>query len=162
MMFGTALNILSGSWLLKTELAYFDGLKYTSTGEQEFSRFDALLGVEYNGIANTIFSYDIVTRQIQDYDKKLLAEFNPLEKNAHQHAFRVTSDFLNATLTANYLLSLYGEKLDEGGFQRAWVKYEVASGVNANVGIVDYIGGSQFFDAIKDNDMIFADISYSF
>jgi len=28
--------------------------------------------------------------------------------------------------------------------------------------LVDYIGGSNFFDAIKDNDMIFADISYSF
>ncbi|MDQ7085818.1 MAG: DUF1302 family protein [Sulfurovum sp.] len=69
-MFGTALNVLSGSWLFKTELAYFDGLKYTSTGEQAFSRMDALLGVEYNGISDTLISYDIVTRQIQDYTKK--------------------------------------------------------------------------------------------
>ena len=30
-MFGTALNVLSGSWLFKSELAYFDGLKYTAT-----------------------------------------------------------------------------------------------------------------------------------
>ena len=161
-MFGTALKVLSGSWLFKTELAYFDGLKYTSTAEKEFARFDALLGVEYNGFANTLFSYDIVTRQIQDYDSRLLNEFNPLKENEYQHAFRVSSDFLNATLTANYLISLYGEKLDEGGFQRAWVKYELAEATNLNVGVVDYIGGNVLFDAIQDNDMVFVDVSYSF
>ena len=69
---------------------------------------------------------------------------------------------MNATVTGNYLISLYGEKLDEGGFQRAWVKYDLLDGVNVNVGVVDYIGGSVLFDAIKDNDMVFADISYSF
>ncbi|WP_309496886.1 DUF1302 family protein [Sulfurovum sp.] len=161
-MVGTALNILSGSWLFKTEVAYFDGLKYTTTGDDEFSRTDALVGVEYNGIADTLMSYDIVSRQIHDYDGRLLAEFNPLDKHHYQHAFRVSSDFLNATLTANYLISLYGEKLDEGGFQRAWLKYELADGINANVGVVDYIGGSVLFDAFKDNDMVFADISYNF
>ena len=161
-MFGTALNILSGSWLFKTELAYFDGLKYTATAEKTFSRTDALLGVEYNGFSDTLISYDIVSRQINNYDKRLLEEFNPLQKHYYQHAFRVSSDFLNATLTANYLLSLYGEKLDEGGFQRAWVKYELADAVNMNVGIVDYIGGNILFDAIENNDMVFMDISYSF
>lgn len=161
-MVGTALNILSGSWLFKTEIAHFDGLKYSSAADKEFSRTDALLGVEYNGIADTIMSYDIVTRQIHDYDNRLLLEFNSLYEDQYQHAFRVSSDFLNATLTANYLLSLYGEKLDEGGFQRAWVKYELADGINLNVGVVDYIGGSVLFDAIEDNDMVFTDISYSF
>ncbi|MDQ7085817.1 MAG: hypothetical protein Q9M36_13320 [Sulfurovum sp.] len=85
-----------------------------------------------------------------------------MQENEYQHAFRVSSDFLNATVTANYLLSLYGEKLDEGGFQRAWVKYELADAMNMNVGVVDYIGGSVLFDAISDNDMVFMDISYSF
>ena len=161
-MYGTALNVLTGSWLFKTELAYFDGLKFSTTGEKEFSRTDLLLGVEYNGIADTLISYDIVTRNMGEYDSRLITEAIPLKKHDYQHAFRVTSDFMNATLTANYLISLYGEKLDEGGFQRAWVKYELMDGVNMNVGVVDYIGGSVVFDAVKDNDMVFADISYSF
>jgi len=161
-MYGTALNVLTGSWLFKTELAYFDGLKFSTTGEKEFSRTDLLLGVEYNGIADTLISYDIVTRNMGEYDSRLTSEVIPLKKHDYQHAFRVTSDFMNATLTANYLISLYGEKLDEGGFQRAWVKYELMDGVNMNVGVVDYIGGSVVFDAIKDNDIIFADISYNF
>jgi len=161
-MFGTALNALSGAWLFKTELAYFDGLKYTSTQKKEFSRTDALIGVEYKGIADTMIGYDISRRHFNRYDTRLLNEVSALEQDTYQHAFRVSSDFMNATLTVNYLISLYGKKLDEGGFQRAWVKYELAEGVNMNVGIVDYIGGSTLFDAIKDNDLVFADISYSF
>jgi hypothetical protein len=161
-MYGTALNILTGSWLFKTELAYFDSLKFSTTGEKEFSRTDVLLGVEYNGIPDTLISYDFVTRNMGAYDDRLITEAIPLKKHDYQHAFRVSSDFINSTVTVNYLLSLYGEKLNEGGFQRAWVKYELMDGVNINAGVVDYIGGSTLFDAIKDNDMLFADISYSF
>jgi len=161
-MFGTAFNILSGAWLLKSELAYFDGLKYTSTQEKEFSRFDGLVGLEYKGIADTLISYDISLRHIDSYTPLLLNERIALKKDTYQHAFRISSDFMNATLTANYLISLYGEKLDEGGFQRAWIKYELAESLNLNAGVVDYIGGSTLFDSIKNNDMVFADISYSF
>ena len=120
------------------------------------------LGLEYKGIADTLISYDVVNRHISDYDERLLTELNPLHKQNYQHAFRVSSDFMNASLTANYLISLFGEKLKDGGFQRAWVKYELGEGINTNIGLVDYIGGSLAFDAIKDNDMIFADISYNF
>ncbi len=161
-MFGTALNVLTGSWLFKTELAYFDGLKYKTTGDKSFTRTDLLLGMEYKGVADTLISYDIVNRNFGEYDNRLLHELNPLNKHSYQHAFRVSSDFMNATLTANYLISLYGEKLDEGGFQRAWLKYELGEGINTNIGVVNYFGGSFIFDAYKDNDMLFADISYSF
>jgi len=161
-MFGTAFNVLSGAWLLKSELAYFDGLKYTSTQEKEFSRFDGLVGLEYKGIADTLISYDISLRHINSYTPFLLNERIALKKDTYQHAFRVSSDFMNATLTANYLISLFGKKLDEGGFQRAWIKYELADSLNLNAGVVDYIGGSTLFDSIKNNDMVFADISYSF
>ncbi len=161
-MLGTALNILSGSWLYKAELAYFNGLKFTSTQNKNFQRTDLLLGVEYKGIADTLFSYDISLRHFNSYDTKLLHEPNPLEQDTYQHAFRVSSDFMNATLTANYLISLFGKNLDQGGFQRFWVKYELADGVYSNAGIVDYIGGSKLFDQVKNSDMFFIDISYSF
>ena len=161
-MFGTALNVISGSWLLKTELAYFDGLKYTSTQEKIFSRTDALVGVEYNGIADTLISYDISIRHLNNYDTRLLNEFNPLEKDTYQQAFRISTDFVNNTINANYLISLFGQELNEGGFQRVWVKYDLADGINVNIGVVDYIGGSILFDTVKDSDMIFTDISYSF
>ena len=161
-MLGSALNVTTGSWLFKSELAYFDGLKYSTTGNSEFKRFDFLLGFEYNGIADTTISYDFVKRTMSDYDNRLLGEFIPVLEDEYQHALRITSSFKNDTIAANYLISLFGKSLDEGGFQRAWIKYDIADGVNANIGVVDYIGGSAMFDAIEENDMIFVDVSYSF
>ena len=161
-MFGTALNVLSGAWLFKTELAYFNGLKYTTTQNKEFSRTDALIGLEYKGISDTMISYDVSLRHLNSYDNALKNERIPTDKNTYQHAFRVTADFMNATLSANYLISLYGKNLDEGGFQRAWIKYELGEGIYTNFGVVDYIGGSTLFDNIKKNDMVFIDISYNF
>ncbi|HIP51077.1 MAG TPA: DUF1302 family protein [Campylobacterales bacterium] len=161
-MFGTALNVLNGSWLLKFELAHFDGLKYTSTQQKEFKRTDALVGLEYNGIADTLFSYDVSLRKIHDYENRLKNERFETKEETYQHAFRVSSDFMNATIRGNYLISLFGKSLDEGGFQRAWVKYDIMDGVYANVGVVDYMGGSSRFDAISDNDMAFVDLTYSF
>jgi len=161
-MLGTALNLLHGSWLFKSELAHFDGLKYTSTPNKEFKRTDVLLGTEYQGIADTAISYDVSLRKVHDYDVQLLNELLSVQENTYQHALRISSDFMNATVKANYLISLFGKKLDEGGFQRAWVKYDIADGIFANLGYVDYIGGSQRFDAVKNNDMAFFDVTYSF
>ena len=154
-MAGVALNYIKGSWLLKAELAYKSDFMFLQTANQKFDRIDTLLGLEYNGIADTKFSYDIANKHVTD-------ESPAFEQDSYQHAFRATSDFLNATLHANYLVMLFGDKMDEGGFQRAWLKYDLADGVNANIGLVDYMGGSKMFDAIKDNDMFFMDVSYSF
>ncbi len=161
-MFGTAVNVLSGSWLFKSEFAHFDGLKYSSTSNKEFKRTDALIGVEYNGITDTIISYDVAIRKIHDHDARLINEPLAVEDETYQHAFRVGSDFMNATVKANYLISLFGKGLDEGGFQRAWVKYDISDGIYANVGVVDYISGSTRFDAVSNNDMAFLDLTYSF
>jgi len=161
-MLGTAVNVLQGSWLLKSELAHFDGLKYSSAPNKEFTRTDALLGVEYNGFADTMVSYDVALKKIHSYDARLKNESVGYEANNYQHAFRISKDFMNATVKGNYLLSLFGASANKGGFQRAWLKYDIADGIYTNVGIVDYIGGSRRFDAVKNNDMFFADVTYSF
>jgi len=161
-MVGTAVNILKGSWLLKSELAHFDGLKYSSVSNKEFKRTDALVGLEYNGVADTLISYDVAVRNIHDYDKRLKQELLDVKERSYQHAFRVSSDFMNATVKANYLISLFGSKMNEGGFQRAWIKYDIADAISTNIGVVDYIGGSKRFDSVANNDMVFTDISYSF
>jgi len=161
-MFGAAANVVVGDWLFKTEVAYFDGLKYTMAKEKSFTRTDILLGLEYKGFEDTYILYDIVNRNIGGYDERLLNELNPLHKHSYQQAFRIRSEFMNATLTANYLITLYGEHFDEGGFQRAWVNYEWNEEISTTIGVVDYMGNSPLFETIKNNDMVFADISYSF
>ena len=154
-MLGTALNLLHESWLFKAELAYKKDFVFLQKPDEKFDRIDTLLGFEYNGISDTKLSFDIADKHMMDK--------NPLfEQDTYQYALRASSDFLNATLHANYLISLFGKKLDDGGFQRVWFKYDIADGISTNVGLVDYIGGSKLFDAIDNNDMIFMDISYSF
>ena len=135
-MSGIALNYVYESWLFKSEFAY-----------KKDTLLDSLVGFEYRGIADTVLSYEIANRDKDD---------------TYQHAFRASSDFLNATLRANYLISLFGKKFDKGGFQRAWFKYDISDDINANFGVVDYISGDKYFDVISDNDMVFMDISYSF
>lgn len=50
-----------------------------------------------------------------------------------------------------------------GGFARVWLEYDVADAIGVNFGVVDYIDGDKpLRKAIKDNDRIFADITYSF
>ena len=154
-MFGIALNYVYESWLFKGEFAYKKDFQFLQSGNEKYDRIDSLLGFEYKGIADTTLSYDIANKHMRDK--------SPLFKqDSYQHAFRANSDFLNATLHGNYLIALFGEKLDKGGFQRAWFKYDIADGISANIGFVDYIGGSAMFDAIDDNDMAFVDLVYSF
>jgi hypothetical protein len=154
-MAGAALNYVYGSWLIKGEFAYKKDFRFLQSKNETFARIESLIGVEYNGIADTKLSYDIANKHMRE-------KSDLFEQDTYQHAFRATSDFLNATLHANYLISLFGKKLDKGGFQRAWIKYDLADGISANFGVVDYIGGTAIFDAIENNDIIFADMVYSF
>ena len=153
-MYALAFNYVSGSWLFKGELASKRDLEFVGVSGK-FKRVDTLVGVEYNGISDTKISYD--------FSKKSFNKKTPLfDKNIYQHSLRVTSDFLNSTLHANYLVTLFGKNADDGGFQRAWIKYDIKDALSSNIGVVDYIGGSQKLDKIKDNDIFFIDIVYSF
>ncbi len=70
--------------------------------------------LEYNGFRDTKITIDSSKRDLGD-----------LDINLYQSAFRFTRDFLNSTLHANYLAIINGIKLDKGGFQRAWVEYDI-------------------------------------
>lgn len=153
-MYGGAFTYVEGSLLLKGELAYMDDLKYLQLGEQKLDRLDMLVGLEYNGISETTISLDLANRYfVKDYG---------IEQNNYQGALRITSDFYHDTLHANYLVSLFGKKFNDGGYQRAWIEYDVSDSIKTTFGIVDYLSGNTFFDTINDNDMLFGDISYSF
>ena len=162
-MFGTALNVLYGSWLFKSELAYFSGLTYTTTQDRALSRTDGLLGLEYSGISDTTISYDFSLRHFNQYDSRLfIPEENFLERDTYQQAFRITSNFVNDTVHANYVVSMFGKEVDEGGYQRGWIEYDVADSINSEFGVVDYFGGTPLFDLVADQYVVFMDMSYNF
>jgi len=163
-MIGSSLNFTIGSWLLKNENAHLKDLRYTSVNEKTFNRLDILLGLEYHGYQNMTISYDTALRSIENYDNRLLQEINPLEKNTYQHAFRISKNFLNETLFLNYLCSINGNSFFQksGGLQRVWSEYKINDNVGVEFGIADYIGGSNFYNKTKEQDAIFANLSYNF
>ncbi len=177
-MLGIAGNAVSGSWLFKTEAAFINSINYRSTGRK--NRLDMLVGFDYNGFKNTLISLELANRHIFDYEDSMLTltldEAAALQtfpdfarKDSLQMAFRSSYSFNHDNATANYLLSLAGGNGEggsfDGGFQRLWLDYKYSDSVSLNTGLVDYIGGNgiiPFYDAIKNNDRIFAEIQYRF
>lgn len=161
-MLGSAVNISEGSWLLKAEAAFLDGVKYNNTPDEK-QRLDALIGFEYMGIRNTTLSLELANRHIFEHEKKMQIQADFVDQDEMQTALRATRSFLNETIDLTALASMFGEKWENGGFARVWMEYELMRAVNVNLGFVDYIGGDKpFTESIKDNDRVFADIQYSF
>jgi hypothetical protein len=161
-MLGSAVNVVYGSWLLKAEVAFLEGVKYNNTNDEK-NRLDTLVGLEYMGIKDTSFSLEVANRHIFDYEQRMQFQADFVDMNEMQTAIRVTRSFANDSFNATALLSMFGSSWENGGFFRVWGEYELMEAVNVNVGIVDYIGGDKpLMEAIKDNDKVFADITYSF
>lgn len=165
-MLGSAINIVTGSWLLKSELAYVSGVRYNSTDDAK-DRVDLLVGVDYMGVKDTVMSLELALKHIYDYEQQMGSLTSPkpdyVNENEYQTAMRLTRSFANDSINASALLSMFGGSWEYGGFARVWLEYDVVDAVIANVGVVDYIEGDRpFSSAIKDNDRVFADITYSF
>lgn len=161
-MLGSAVNIALGSWLLKSEIAFLDGVVYNTTANEK-NRLDMLLGFDYMGISDTTVSVEVANKHIFNYEAQMKNQSDYVDKNEMQTAIRVSRSFSNDTINANALLSMFGSSWENGGFGRVWIEYELADALNANFGIVDYVGGDKpMMEALKSNDKVFADITYSF
>ena len=161
-MLGSAFNLIKGSWLFKAEVAYLQDLKY-NTSLQTKKRLDTLIGFEYMGFRDTTISFDLANRHIFNHEIQMSTSADMVDKNEIQTAARFTRSFENETITVSALITLFGDSFENGGFARIWSEYEIMDALSANLGIVEYMGGDKaYMQAIKDNDRVFADITYSF
>jgi len=161
-MLGSAADIAIGSWLLKSEIALLDGLKYNTTSNEK-NRLDMLIGAEYMGFKNTSVSLEIANRHINDYEKQMINAPDFVRENEIQATLRATRSFNHDTLDITWLVSLFGTGGEDGGFQRLWFEYDLKDDLTVSAGVVDYIGGDKpMLEALSDNDRVFAEIKYSF
>ena len=161
-MLGTAANVVLGSWLLKGEAAYWDGLKYTNAGDQK-SRFDILAGLDYMGFAETTVSFEIANRHIIDYDPLLENLPDGQKEDWTQYAFRFVKDFMNDTLHLTFVLSSFGLLGAEGGFERLQLDYDVSDSITLTGGVVFYESGDYpGFQDIGSNDRLLFEFEYRF
>lgn len=160
-MTGIAANVAVESWLLKLEMARFDGLEYSSAPGETWQRLDTLLGIEYSGFTDTTLSLEIANRHISDFVAALKSD--DLKEDEWQTAFRYQGDFMHARLHLLALLSAFGTDLADGGFGRYSVAYDIADALTVTGGVVTYQKGDKLpFNSIYDNDRLFVDLKYSF
>jgi len=160
-MFGTATNAALGNWLLKSEIAHFRGLEFTSTPHQKKQRTDLLLGAEYSGFDDTTLSLEVVDRHLHNYDSALVAQ--GIKKDEWQTALRYSGEFMHARLKVTLLTLLFGTPDEGGGVVRLQGDYEWLEDVRLIGGIVTYHGGDKRpFTHIGSNDRLFVDVKYSF
>ena len=161
-IYGVAYNRVIDNFLIKSEIAYFDNVKYSLTNSKK--RVDLLLGVEYNGITEGSISFEIIDRKIFDYEEVLNSPQNNFTKqNEYQYAMRFKQSYLNQTLDFTTLVTLFGKDLEDGGFARVWFDYAIDDKLSTTLGVLNYIGGEkQNWENLKDNDKVFASLKYSF
>ncbi|MCZ6747733.1 MAG: ligand-binding protein SH3, partial [SAR324 cluster bacterium] len=163
-MRGAAVNVALGNWLLKSEAALFDGLEFFSAQGEPFKpkeRWDAMVGLDYNGINDTTITVEAVNRRIHDFEPNL----DETGEELNQYALSYRGDFLNQTLTLNGILLLFGNAADEGGVQRYSVEYDVFDAFSVTGGVLIFQSagdGNPLFQRVRLNDRVFFDIKYSF
>lgn len=169
-MIGAGANYTRGAWLYKAEVAYHDGYDYTTssfqpgfglmpTGTTEKNRVDGLLGIEYFGIANTVFSIELGQLHIQDYKSNIVSLDE--ERDSTGLALRANHSMLNDRLDLSAVI--FGNFGESGGGARFDAEYDLQDALVLKTGVVMYKGGDMpIFDAYSPNDRVFAEIKYSF
>ncbi len=161
-MFGSAVNIALGNWLLKGEVAFWNSLRYSTTTDEK-SRFDFLAGVEYSGFNETTISFELADRHILDYDLILENAPDYQKEDWLQYVLRFVRNFRNDTVHFTVLLSSFGLFSEDGGFERIQLEYDLSDSISVMGGVVFYEGGDHpGFRTVEDNDRLIFELKYRF
>ena len=162
-MFGGAFNMAWRNWLFKTEAAYFDGFEFTNTPDKEYSRLDALAGVDYSGMSDATITFEIANRHTFDFDKRLEDSPDYQTEDLFEWALRMTKPYWNDTLNLTFLATIFGPTGDDGGFQRFTAEYDWTDSIELTGGIVFYQSGDlRRTMGIGDNDRVYVEVQYNF
>jgi hypothetical protein len=162
-MGGAGANWTTGSWLFKTEAAYFYGFEFFTDPGDKKSSFDAMLGVEYYGFSETTIAIEVVNRHIFGWDNLVLGFPDALREDNTQYAIRLTRDWLNARLSTTVLAILFGYKVQDGAVIRLQADYTIRDALVVGGGLLMYQQGElPPLNSWGDNDRVFIELKYSF
>jgi hypothetical protein len=161
-MVGGAFNIATGNWLFKTEAAYLDGIRFFNSGK-DFSRIDALVGMEYSGFKDMTVSFEIADEHILNHDDQVEEAPDFTEQDRWVSALRLTKTYLNETLNLTFLAQTWGLTGDDGAFQRFTAEYDLTDAIELTGGVVFYQSGDlPRFREVGENDRLYLEVKYNF
>ena len=161
-LLGTAFSTVTGSWIVRGEIADVQGLRFTNFSKT-FSRQDHVFGIEYSGISDGALSFELAWEWIREFETTLEEAPNEQEQSTVTTAIRFQQDFLSQTLSFNVIAFQFGEFGSSGSSQRIGLDYDWADGLNVGGGILLYHeGDTSYSKRIANNDRLFAGLKYSF
>jgi hypothetical protein len=162
-MAGASANLALGNWLLKSEAALLDGLRFFADPDRDYCRLDVLAGVEYTGFTDTTLSLELADRHLFDFTEGLEADPDDAREDDLQWILRFTRKFWHETLEVTLLASTFGLGGGHGSFQRIQADYDITDRLSATGGLVLYQSGDRInFRNVGDNDRLFFTLQYSF
>jgi hypothetical protein len=182
MLVGGGANYTFGSWLAKAEVAWIDGIDYTTssfecvvelpsgcllsaelpTGTVERSRLDFMAGLEYYGFTDTNIALEVANRHIFRFQEDMRPLFGTQE-NSLETALRITRTFMNERIEVTALGVIFGSLAQDGSLVRLGATYDLRDALELGGGIVLYQKGDiPPFDTIARNDRLYLEIKYSF
>jgi hypothetical protein len=161
-MVGSGGNYTIGGWLLKTELAYLDGLGFTGVRDEK-GRFDALVGVEYYGLSDTTLVVEVVERHVFSHERAIRRAPNFTREDSQEIALRLTRNFWSDTLHATLVGIVLGLDARDGGVARFDLDYDVLDALTVGVGLLLYQQGDlPPLSTWADNDRVIFKVKWSF
>jgi hypothetical protein len=162
-MLGGAFNIAWGNWLFKTEAAFFDGFEFTNTPDKDYSRLDALAGLDYSGLSDATITLELANRHYFDFDARLEDSPDFQKEDLFEWALRISKPYWNDTLNLTFLATIFGPTGDDGGFQRFTAEYDLTDSIELTGGLVFYQSGDlRRTMGIGDNDRVYFEVQYNF
>jgi hypothetical protein len=164
-MYGAAVNIAAGNWLIKGETALFQGLEFAGLPGETKDRWDILGGFDYTGITDTTLTAEAVNRRILDYDDALDNDFDGAGEDQNQYAFSYRGDFWHQTLELVAVWFFFGDRGDDGGVQRYEAGYDWFDAFTTSFGVLIFLSGGDenpLFQRVRNNDRVYFDVKYSF
>jgi hypothetical protein len=162
-MLGGAFNIAWGNWLFKTEAAFFDGFEFTNTPDKDYSRLDALAGVDYSGLSDATITLELANRHYFDFNTRLEEGPDFQMEDLFEWALRISKPYWNDTLNLTFLATILGPTGDDGGFQRFSAEYDLTDSIELTGGLVFYQSGDlRRTMGIGDNDRVYFEVQYNY
>jgi hypothetical protein len=160
-LLGSGANLALGNWLLKAELAWIDGVRFSNAEESE--RIDAMGGIEYYGFDDASIALEVVNRHLTDWELAAKRAPDFAEEDSLELALRMNADYFNARLHLLGLVIVLGERAQNGVIGRAQATWELRDALEITGGVLIFAKGDDPpFDVSGDNDRLFAELRWSF